>query len=209
MLPKLKYRRRLKEGASTLKDIYYKLSPDAQYDRSKDKIMSLQNLCDYRKFINNKKTLTMKKENEDCGCGQVSNESSINLRPSISNDPNYGKFATLADGRVGKIDDSIRNSTGDVIGYVLSGDRGTFRVFKDKVVSFNESDGGMSSLSATPGMGNPALPTPDGGLGSGDQFPTLTAGTPAANGKSKKSEKRKSNLLDWDKFSSIMKKSQL
>jgi hypothetical protein len=40
---------RVKEGV--IKDIYYHLSPDAQYDSSKEKSRREANLCDYREFI--------------------------------------------------------------------------------------------------------------------------------------------------------------
>ena len=117
--------------------------------------------------------------------------------------------AYLRDGRSGKIDDSIRNNTGQVIGYVIEGDRGSFRVFKDKIERVEESEGAMASLGNTPGMGSPAMPTPDGKPGSGDKFPSLTVGTPAAKGKRKKSEddededegvKRSGSLLDFKAF---------
>lgn len=38
-----------------IKDIYYKLDPDSQYDSSKEKEMDMQHMIDYRKFIQNKK----------------------------------------------------------------------------------------------------------------------------------------------------------
>jgi len=152
--------------------------------------------------------------NEDCGCGGTTStirdyETHVNYN-NHSKDPWVGMNAYLNDGRSGKIDDSIRNNTGEVIGYVIEGDRGAFRVFKDKIVRVEESEGAMASLPNTPGMGSPAIPTPDGKPGSGDQFPTLTAGTPAAKGGKKKSKnseedeeegiKKSGSLLDFKAF---------
>ena len=122
----------------------------------------------------------MEELNEDCGCGQKANEPSYKPSPyTQSPDINVGKIANLFDGRSGMVDDAIRNSTGEVIGYVINGNKGLFRTFKEKIESFNESEGAMATLSNTPGMGDPMLPGPDH-IGSGDQFPSLTAGTPAA-----------------------------
>lgn len=55
---------------------------------------------------------------------------------------------------------------------------------------------GLSTLGNVPGMGNPAPPSPNGATnsgfynmansGSGDKFPSLTVGTPAAKSKKKK-----------------------
>lgn len=134
----------------------------------------------------------MKEElNEDCGCGSTTD----NIRsytgsstPRYSQDPLVGKTVSLVDGRRGIVDDSIRNNTGEVIGYVIEGDRGSYRVFKNKISGvLDESGGAFASLPGTPGMGNVVPPTP-GKEGSGDQFPSLTAGTPAAKGKKKKSK---------------------
>ncbi len=155
----------------------------------------------------------MEELNEDCGCGGTSStirdyESHVNYN-SYDKDPWIGMNAYLRDGRTGKIDDSIRNNTGQVIGYVIEGERGSFRVFKDKIDRVEESEGAMASLGNTPGMGNPAMPTPDGKPGSGDKFPSLTVGTPAAKTKRKKSEddededegvKRSGSLLDFKAF---------
>jgi hypothetical protein len=152
-------------------------------------------------------------EDEDCGCGGTTStirdyDNHVNYT-SHDKDPWVGMNAYLRDGRSGKIDDSIRNNTGQVIGYVIEGDRGSFRVFKDKIERVEESEGAMASLGNTPGMGTPAMPTPDGKPGSGDKFPSLTVGTPAAKGKRKKSEddededegvKRSGSLLDFKAF---------
>jgi hypothetical protein len=202
----------VKEGV--LKDIYYKLSPDDQYKPARKKERAAGNLADYREYINkNKKTVMEQKVNEDCGCGQSSGAQPI---PNISyapTDPNVGKFATLADGRTGTINDSIRNSTGEVIGYVLNNDRGNFRVFRDKVTQISESEGAMATLANTPGMGDVVPPTRDS-VGSGDQFPTLTAGTPAAKGKKTKAKKMtdddvdKKALMGWNEFKKQMTKLQ-
>ena len=151
----------------------------------------------------------MEELNEDCGCGQSAQEPNYKPSPyTQSPDINVGKIATLMDGRSGIVDDAIRNSTGEVIGYVINGTKGPFRTFKEKIQSFNESEGAMATLSNTPGMGNTMLPGPDH-TGSGDQFPTLTVGTPAA-GKSTKKKKssRRSMLMDFEKFSKEMKKNQ-
>jgi hypothetical protein len=45
---------RVKEGA--IKDIYFHLSPDAQYDPSKEKERRLGNLADYREYIKKNKS---------------------------------------------------------------------------------------------------------------------------------------------------------
>ena len=203
----------VKEGV--LKDIYYKLSPDSQYKPSRKKERTPGNLADYREYTkkNKNKVMEQRVNENDCGCGQSSGAQPI---PNISyapTDPNVGKFATLADGRTGTINDSIRNSTGEVIGYVLNNDRGNFRVFRDKVTQISESEGAMATLGNTPGMGEVAPPTRDS-VGSGDQFPTLTAGTPAAKGKKTKTKKMtdsdvdKKALLGWNEFKKQMTKLQ-
>lgn len=137
--------------------------------------------------------------NEDCGCGSTSdNIRSFSSTPisKYSSDPLVGRRVNLVDGRSGLVDDSIRNNVGEVIGYVIEGDRGSYRVFKNKISGvIDESGGAFASLAATPGMGNVMPPTP-GKEGSGDQFPTLTAGTPAA-GKGKK-KKYKNIMLGSD-----------
>jgi hypothetical protein len=154
------------------------------------------------------------KINEDCGCTGSSSE--YNPRPIGAYphpDPNLGKMATLADGRSGTINDSIRNSNGEVIGYVMNNERGSFRVFKDKVTNIYESGEAMASLDSTPGMGDIQAPTRTS-PGSGDQFPSLTAGTPAAKGKKKSSkedeEDKPSNklLMSWNDFRKKMTKLQ-
>jgi hypothetical protein len=145
------------------------------------------------------------KLNEDCGCGGGSTPEA-RMRP-VSKDqrnPNLGKIANLADGRKGLVDDSIRNSTGEIIGYVLTNEKGAFRVFKDKVEYFTESTGAMSSLGATVGMGPVTPPTPTS-TGSGDQFPTIGGGkgpvkeTPKQK-KARKENRFTSNLMDFSSF---------
>jgi hypothetical protein len=157
--------------------------------------------------------MASKKINEGCGCGgsdSSSNSGQISRPASRENDPSIGKMASLLDGRTGTINDSIRNSRGEVIGYVMNNDNGAFRVFKDKVTNIYESEGAMASLEATPGMGEVAPPTRDS-IGSGDVFPALTAGTPAAK-KSKKKKKEDAPLpksvLDWNTFRKNMLKTQ-
>ncbi len=151
-----------------------------------------------------------KKINEGCGCGGGSSvtKASPNI-PTREIDPSIGKMASLFDGRNGRIDDSIRNSRGEVIGYVMNNEKGTFRVFKDKVSDIYESEGAMASLDATPGMGEVAPPTRTS-TGSGDVFPSLTTGTPAAKkGKKKKETKESSkSVLDWNAFKKNMLKNQ-
>ena len=70
--------------------------------------------------------------------------------------------------------------------------------------------GGFASLDATPGMGN-VMPPQAGGtnadfyggrVGSGDKFPSLTVGTPAA----KKSKKKEKKVNDFKTFLSMLKK---
>ena len=149
------------------------------------------------------------KINEDCGCGASSNPTQSVTQSSYQPDPNVGKLATVVDGRSGTINDSIRNSRGEVIGYVLNNERGTFRVFKDKVSQINESEGAMASLAAVPGMGEVQPPTRDS-VGSGDRFPSLTTGSPAAKGgKKKKKSKSPSNpVMGWNEFRKNMLKNQ-
>jgi hypothetical protein len=145
------------------------------------------------------------KLDEDCGCGGTTDSirSFTNTSASRYNqDPLVGTRVNLVDGRSGKVDDSIRNNTGEVIGYVIEGDRGTYRVFKNKIAGpMGESEGAMSSLSATPGMGNVVPPGP-GRTGSGDQFPSLTVGTPAAKKKKKKKDNNPidTSLMDFKTF---------
>jgi len=146
--------------------------------------------------------------NENCGCGASSNPTEVVTQTSFQQDPNVGKLATVIDGRSGTINDSIRNSRGEVIGYVLNNERGTFRVFKDKVSQINESEGAMASLDAVPGMGEVQPPTRDS-IGSGDQFPSLTMGTPAAKGgKNKKSKNSSNPVMGWNEFRKNMLKNQ-
>lgn len=151
------------------------------------------------------------KINEDCGCGGGSSPEP-KMRP-VSKDqrnPNLGKIANLSDGRKGTVDDSIRNSTGDIIGYVLTNEKGAFRVFKDKVEYFTESSGAMSSLGATVGMG-PVTPPTSTSTGSGDQFPTIGGGkgpvkeTPQQK-KARKENRYSTKVLDFSNFIKTSKK---
>lgn len=148
------------------------------------------------------------KINEGCGCG---GSSSSSQQPSYQvtreADPAVGKQASLLDGRIGTINDSIRNSRGEVIGYVLNNPNGSFRVFKDKVTNIYESEGAMASLDATPGMGEIAPPTKDS-VGSGDVFPSLTAGTGAAKKGKKKTKSISNPVMGWKEFQKNMLKSQ-
>jgi hypothetical protein len=82
--------------------------------------------------------------------------------------------------------------------------------------SMQESEGGMASLNTTPGMGAVTPPTGPGtnanfyntaNQGSGDKFPSLTAGTPAAQ--NKKGKKTKSRTIqNFSDFVKSMKKLQ-
>jgi len=149
--------------------------------------------------------------NEGCGCGKKAQSETTIQKATYQQDPNLGKIAEILDGRSGTINDSIRNSRGEVIGYVLNNNSGTFRVFKDKVSNIYESEGGMATLPNVQGMGEVQAPTRDS-AGSGDQFPTLTAGTPAAKKtKSKKSKDEPSlasSVMDWKNFKKAMLKNQ-
>ena len=65
--------------------------------------------------------------NEDCGCQSTTDTIRTFTTPTYSRfepDPLVGKRVNLSDGRSGLVDDSIRNNTGEVIGYVIEGDRG-------------------------------------------------------------------------------------
>lgn len=147
--------------------------------------------------------------NEGCGCGKKAQSQTFVQK--ANQDPNLGKVAEILDGRSGTINDSIRNSRGEVIGYVLNNNNGTFRVFKDKVSKIYESEGAMATLPNVQGMGEVQAPTRDS-AGSGDQFPTLTAGTPAAKkskGKKSKNEPALANsVMNWKTFRKEMLKSQ-
>ncbi len=154
----------------------------------------------------------MSELNEDCGCGATSNETSEQpIQYQKSPDPMVGKRVQLHDGRNGLVDDSIRNSRGEVIGYVIEGDKGNFRVFRDKVAGILDESETMATPSNVIGMGDVTPPTRTS-PGSGDQFPTLTVGTPAAKSKKKKvvekPEKRKSSVMSFKDFMGISKKSQ-
>lgn len=154
---------------------------------------------------------------DDCGCGSATE----NIRDynnygssKYDQDPLVGKMVSLVDGRSGRVDDSIRNSVGEVIGYVIEGQRGMYRVFKDKIQNpLDEQGEGMASLAGTPGMGDVVPPMP-GKEGSGDQFPSLAIGTPAARNKKKKKTTKEtpnpisSTLMDFRSFLSSSKKNQ-
>lgn len=146
-----------------------------------------------------------KKLDEDCGCGATTDSIRSFTDSSASRynpDPLVGLRVNLIDGRSGKVDDSIRNNTGEVIGYIIEGDKGTYRVFKNKIAGkIDESEGSMSSLSTTPGMGDVVPPGP-GRTGSGDQFPSLSVGTPAAkkNKKKKQANPIDTSLMDFKTF---------
>lgn len=156
-------------------------------------------------------------DEQDCGCGGTSENirgyDSYSTGSKYDKDPLVGKRVSLVDGRTGLVDDSIRNSVGEVIGYIIEGERGMYRVFKDKIAAeLEESGGAMASLGSTPGMGNVVPPGP-GRTGSGDQFPSLNIGTPAARKKKKKTSKENpspisNSLMDFRSFMKSSKSNQ-
>ena len=151
--------------------------------------------------------------NEDCGCGSSTDAIRSHVQDNFkySADPLVGKRVSLVDGRNGLVDDAIRNNTGEVIGYVIEGDRGNYRVFKNKISGVvEESEGAFATLPSVPGMGEVKPPMPDGTPGSGDQFPALTAGTPAAKKKKNKKEPIRidTSILDFKSFQKRMKQNQ-
>lgn len=156
-------------------------------------------------------------DEQDCGCGGTSENirgyDSYSTRSKYDMDPLVGKRVSLVDGRIGLVDDSIRNSVGEVIGYIIEGERGMYRVFKDKIAAeIDEGGGAMASLAGTPGMG-PVVPPGPGRTGSGDQFPSLTVGTPAAKKKKKKASKENpspisNSLMDFRSFMRSSKSNQ-
>ncbi len=198
----------VEEGA--IKDIYHRLQPEAKYNPKKKKQRAVANLADYREFIIKDKSNKMeesKKLNEDCGCGGASAFEYTPSSSTYSPDPYIGMTAKLVDGRSGVIDDSIRNSRDEVIGYVMYNEKGTFRVFKDKVKEVYES-GTMASVATTPGMGEVSAPTQTS-TGSGDQFPSLTTGTLASKKTTKKKEKKTDDkVMSWEDFRKSMVKNQ-
>ena len=165
------------------------------------------------------------KLNEDCGCGGTSNNIR-NFTSSSSNkrtpDPMVGKEVSLVDGRKGIVDDAIRNNTGEVIGYVIEGGRGKYRVFKNKILEAKEvkeqdgggDGGGFASLDTTIGMGD-VVPRIGDQEGSGDQFPTLGFGTRPSRKKKKKTKNPlesdkmvDTSLMDFDTFIKNSKENQ-
>lgn len=153
----------------------------------------------------------MEELNEDCGCGQsAQNIRSYESHSKYSIDPMVGKSVSLVDGRTGKVDDSIRNNTGEVIGYVIEGSEGSYRIFKNKIGNVLDEQeavaapaAGLTSLANVQGMGDPTPPGPGGKIGSGDKFPSLTVGTPAAKEEKKKkksSEPKNNSLMDFNTF---------
>ena len=66
-------------------------------------------------------------------------------------------------------------------------------------------DGGaFATLGSTPGMGDVSAPGPDGSIGSGDRFDSLTVGTNAAKSTKKKKRKKLRVLNDFDTFIKAM-----
>jgi hypothetical protein len=154
------------------------------------------------------------KLNEDCGCVSTTDTIRTHTQGNFkyATDPLVGKMVSLVDGRKGLVDDAIRNNTGEVVGYVIEGDKGNYRVFKNKISNtIEESGGAFATLPSVPGMGNVKPPMPDGTPGSGDQFPTLTAGTPGAKKKKNKKEPNPidTSVLDFESFKKKMKQNQL
>jgi hypothetical protein len=154
----------------------------------------------------------MEELNEDCGCGQsTENIKSYESHSKYSVDPMVGKSVSLNDGRTGRVDDSIRNNTGEVIGYVIEGSEGSYRVFKNKIGNVLDEQeavaapaAGLTTLANVQGMGDPMPPGPGGKIGSGDKFPSLTVGTPAAKEdekkKKKKNDTKDGSLMDFNTF---------
>ena len=149
--------------------------------------------------------------NEDCGCGQsAQNIRSYESHTKYTIDPRVGNSVSLIDGRTGKVDDSIRNNTGEVIGYVIEGTEGSYRIFKNKIDNILDEQeavaapvAGLTTLANVQGMGDPTPPGPGGKIGSGDKFPSLTVGTPAAKEEKKKkksTELKDSSLMDFNTF---------
>ena len=158
--------------------------------------------------------------NEDCGCGgeTTNNIRSYNSGNRYSPDPLVGKRVSLVDGREGIVDDSIRNNNGEVIGYVIEGGRGKYRVFKNKIAEsydVDEQDGGFggdggafASLDSTPGMGDVHPPIGDQ-EGSGDVFPSIGFSRRKKKDKKKKSERvLDTSLMNFDAFIKNSKKNQ-
>ena len=157
--------------------------------------------------------MSSKKINEDCGCGGTPSQEP-RTRP-VSKDlseRHIGKVAQLFDGRQAMVDDSIRNSKGEVIGYILTSPKGAFRVFKDKIQCFSES-ADMGSLAATVGQGS-VTPPSRGHEGSGDQFPSIGAEGKPQKGlgtRAKKAQKENrftNKLMGFNDFAKKMKEFQ-
>lgn len=150
--------------------------------------------------------------NEDCGCGSTSNnirEFTTTSYSKYSQDPLVGKKVNLVDGRKGVVDDSIRNSTGEVIGYVIEGDMGKYRVFSNKIKGIDESGEALATLPSTPGMGNIKPPMPDGTPGSGDRWDSVALTKGKKKGKDKKHPNNfSSSLMDFKSFMTNSKKNQ-
>jgi hypothetical protein len=84
-------------------------------------------------------------------------------------------------------------------------------VFKNKISGIiQESGEALASLANTPGMGNVKPPLPDGTPGSGDQFTSLSTGTPAAKVKKgkKKPNPLDTSLMDFKAFMKSSSKNQ-
>jgi len=150
--------------------------------------------------------------NEDCGCGSTTEnirQFTSTSSSKYSQDPLVGKKVNLVDGRSGLVDDAIRNSTGEVIGYVIEGNMGKYRVFSNKIKGIDESVGPMATLPTTPGMGNIKPPMPDGTPGSGDRFDAVGIKGKGKKGKEKKqSNPLSSSIMDFKDFLKNSKKNQ-
>jgi hypothetical protein len=154
------------------------------------------------------------KLNEDCGCESTSNTIRTHTQGNFkySTDPLVGKMVSLIDGRKGLVDDAIRNNTGEVIGYVIEGDRGNYRVFKNKISDvLTESGEAFATLPSVPGMGDIKPPMPDGTPGSGDKFSSLSTRKSQVRKNKNKKEPNPfdSSVLDFESFKKKMKEMQL
>jgi hypothetical protein len=125
-----------------------------------------------------------------CSCGEIEQEpikTGLSRYQDFSDATEIDEEVILEDGRMGTINDVIRNGKNVVIGYVVETQKGKVRVFKDKVTFVNEMEGPPAGSGATldtvTGQGSTQFPSREG-TGSGDAFPSLNLGAPAGTGQS-------------------------